>query len=358
MAVQKLRDWVTVSTASTDPDSKAIVLPSGTNRTLIFVHSVENNGDFTASCGVGLQSATGRGQLFWESGGADDLRVSYWYWDETAIAAMSATTSIQWSESVVLNGAAWSHVVLGSADGVTADTSVDTTVSSSNPMTIPTPGSSGDFTIVFGHRDTQNRQFGTDGTLTEVYDVDVGGASRGGLFDGAWSSAVETIRGTDEISDVMILAGIVVGQFTGGATITGSGSADGILPTVSADGIRIITGAPSVAAASAVTSGTLERIITGDSSASPTPILVAGSGTRSIETSVGFVAALALVSGTTLSDAIIGTYERTVKIDDRDISFRCTLHSDPYNNIAPVQDIIQKSVIIEGDFHASLVLRT
>ena len=52
------------------------------------------------------------------------------------------------------------------------------------------------------------------------------------------------------------------------------------------------------------------------------------------------------------------TIAREIKIDDKDANIKVVVHEDPSVHAEKIKDFTQSSVIVEGDFHVSVVLRT
>ena len=233
MAVTKTQDWATVSLSSATP-SGSVTIGSGTNRTLLFVQGIENAGTASTSVGIGNIAAANTGRVFWESGGAGDLQINYWYFAEDELSAMSGT-GIAYS-GPILNKQAWTYATFSSCDQdspVIFANAVSLSISNSVGLGVATVGDGSDFVVIAGCRDTQNRTFGAFGSLTEQIDAD-GNTFRFGLGDGAWYANSVTVTGDSAVQDVMLLASFVIKALS--SNPTGTGDITSPSATVSGDG--------------------------------------------------------------------------------------------------------------------------
>lgn len=265
MAVSKTQDWPAPSVSSATP-SGTLTIGGGTNRVLLFVQGIEINSTASCSVGIGGIGATGLGRTFWESGGAGDLQINYWYWNESALQSMSGN-GVSYFEDSVLSKQAWSYATFSSCDQTTpvvAAFAVSASISNSVPLGVATVGNSSDYVAIAGVRDTANRTFGSWGSLTERHDVD-GNAFRFGIGDGAWYANSVQVAGNESIQDVMVLASFVVKALSGNPT--GSGDITAPTPAVDGDGS---SGINALKPANRTMAGVGERSVVWQGSASLT----------------------------------------------------------------------------------------
>jgi hypothetical protein len=91
MAATISQDWQTV--INSEPTG-SLTIGTGSNRMFVLITTAETDGDYTISVmTVGGESATYTFDVFWESGGTNDLKVTAHVWNEAAIAAMSGSTA-------------------------------------------------------------------------------------------------------------------------------------------------------------------------------------------------------------------------------------------------------------------------
>jgi len=192
-----------------DPEAAVLTIPGGSDRGLVLVYFAETAATFTfTSITVGGQSPTLT--RISVSTATTDNYIWSWFWDETAIAAMSGTTVVlvktgtptkhDWDYAVYQdapNGAEYATFT----ENASTDTLTPTTTSAST---------ADDFLAVYNNRSSNNRditdhdnltqewQFNTDYTISVADGV--GGDDSVGMtgdgVDGNWMADLIHIKGS------------------------------------------------------------------------------------------------------------------------------------------------------------------
>jgi len=249
--VTKTQDWAEPTVSSATP-AGSVTIGGGSDRCLIFVQGFERSltSSATTSVAIGNKAASQFGTIEWESGGANDLKINYWYFDETALQAMSGNT-ISYSQGKSLQKNAWTYSTFSSTDGITVNSAVNASVSADG-LLVPTVGTSADYVVVVGERDTENRPFKGFGNLSTKFDVD-GNLHRFGLGEGGWQENNELVTG-DSFPDVMLCLSLVIKGLESG------GSGDATAPKATVTG-GLTTPTNSLKPAAQIAAGVAERKI-------------------------------------------------------------------------------------------------
>lgn len=189
MAVSILNDWTGFTNG--DPDGASLTIGSSADRVLEVVYLAERAAGLTyTSITVGGQSPTGEkiAESSTTSVSAEQFLWA-WYWDETAIAAMSASATVVFNKtgSPVSSAEAWDYIVFA---GVTGGAEFGDVVEDTAPNTVvSTPSESGvnDWITVAINRSSPNRDVTAYDNLTE-----------GWQYNGNFTAAVADGQGGDD----------------------------------------------------------------------------------------------------------------------------------------------------------------
>ena len=166
MAVSALNNWS--GRQDGDPDGASLTISAGSNRTLIMVYTAETGTHSFTSITVGGASATG--QKISVSSIESNTHIWSWYWDETAIAAMSASATVDLTKTGTPTHHDWDYAVFQGVDSVTYAT--DTDVAASNTSISATSATSvNDWLVVAINRESANRDVTAYDNLTQEWQL-------------------------------------------------------------------------------------------------------------------------------------------------------------------------------------------
>ena len=163
MAVAVLNDWTGNTVAA---PSGSLTISAGSDRLLwlVYIAEVSSTHTFT-SITVGGQSPTG--SLVEVSPDSAEQYIWSWFWDETAIAAMSGTT-VAFSKSGTASKHVWDYIVFSGANaGAEYATSVTESSAANTSISTASNSSVNDFIAVAINRSSANRDVTDYDNLTE-----------------------------------------------------------------------------------------------------------------------------------------------------------------------------------------------
>lgn len=245
------QNWAALSSAQ---PSGTVTIGGGSNRCLILVQTAEFSGSFSASVAIGGQAATGTTARRLQTTAWS--HIFFWWWDETALQAMSGNTISYDDESgggpISLSKTHFSYITVQDVDQTSPVNTAFNTVALSNTIDVGTVSDSNDYAIVAVVRDSANRDITNWDTLSEVWD-DGGSFYRSALGSGAGGDNATTVTGDGFDADFLVVSLVIKDE-------SGVGGGDLIVPVPTIDG-----------------SGEL-----GVNNLKPVPVQVAGVGERII----------------------------------------------------------------------------
>lgn len=211
MAASISEDWVGIT--NSEPTG-GTTIGSGDNRMLVLITTAETDGDYTISnMTIGLETATYTYDVFWESGGTNDLKVTAHVWDETAIGDMIGTAKGYTDDSVD----AKKHFNVITLQDCAQQAPIDDSpsVSSSTTHDVDTTSTSDDWVLWISAGQSAARAVTNADTLDIVWD-DGGDGYRSSGGDGQGGDNTTTL--TIGLADELLALGLVFE----GVSVTGN----------------------------------------------------------------------------------------------------------------------------------------